>query len=659
LTLVVNFDSIPNNIQENQFVVMKRLSDLVLQFRSQPLLIQFGRLRWLIPVAVISLAAVHQAGLHLFSNLFSERWRPTAELLIYGLTGSIVTWIAVVDSLAARDEADRQLRSAYATLEANHKRLLTLQDFGQQVSAASDEQAVLELAAQAPLQLTDARGSTIVTFNDEKDQLKLDMAWGLSDDYLRALRNRMDEGIPSARCRACSTLKTDSESDCPLFEGLHHVTQTEGIGGLICLPMELDQERVGVITAYFPSPDGPPEDQVRLLNILSGAIGAMLDNLRVRTRQVHTLSALDHASQAGNLGTTVLSDFADRIVKITISGWDAQSGAVFLFDRETQTWTCCACHGLGNDLSDSRFALALEFARRAQTSGTLIVSPDLASESADRLGSAAAAPLVAEGQIFGAIFLGANRKRAFNSRHTELLNAMSHQIALALWNTQLYDQLNQFAVLKERYRLSREIHDGLAQTLAYLNLQAERLERLVVTGQSEEAAREINTMRHSIRTAYGESREAIEGLRFNLERPDEMVIRLREFVSQFNSQTGIQAQVTIEPDQLMVAPATALQLLRIVQEALTNIRKHAQASRVEIYLKASGDELEMSITDNGRGFPGNSQADPAHRHFGLESMRERARSLDGALTVATGPGQGTRITVAVPLNDVQKVAVLN
>jgi signal transduction histidine kinase len=421
--------------------------------------------------------------------------------------------------------------------------------------------------------------------------------------------------------------------------------------------MVLEQERVGVITAYFPSPDGPPEDQVRLLNILSGAISAMLDNLRTRTRQVHTLYALDSVSQADNTNPSALSDFADQVVKITVAGWDAQAGGVFLFDRESDTWTCCARHGLGSDLTDARFALALEFARRVQASGTLIISPELQADPAGRLLSAAAAPLIAEGRIFGAIFLGANRKRAFNSRHTEFLNTMSHQVALAIWNTQLYDQLNQLAVLKERYRLSREIHDGLAQTLAYLNLQSERLGRLVAAGQNEEAVREIDMMRHSIRSAYVESREAIEGLRFKVERPDDMVARLQEFVDQFNCQTGIQAQVTVEPKDLSVLPATALQLLRIAQEALANIRKHAQASRVEIYLKGSDEELELSITDNGRGLPDSLEVGSPHRHFGLDSMRERARSLDGALTVATGPGQGTRITVAIPLGDARKVAV--
>ena len=100
-----------------------------------------------------------------------------------------------------------------------------MHDLGQRLSSADDEQAVLELAAQAPLQLTAARASTVVSFDNERDRLKLDMAWGLSETYLSALRSRMDEGIPAARCRTCVPLRTKATSDCPLFVGLQTVAQ--------------------------------------------------------------------------------------------------------------------------------------------------------------------------------------------------------------------------------------------------------------------------------------------------------------------------------------------------------------------------------------------------------------------------------------------------
>ena len=631
---------------------MNTVSGMISRFRATPIHVHLRWVRWMLPVVVLVMAGIHQMGLHYLVSFLPAVLHPEAELLIYGLTGSVVAWFGlsrIADSVAAQEQAENQLRTAYARLEASHSQLLTLQDFGRQISAAGNEQAVLELAAQAPLRLTEARGTTIITFDEQREHLKLDLAWGLSDTYLGALRSRMEMGIPMGRCLTCGTLKTDASSDCPLFEGMQQAARAEGIGGLLCLPINREQVRVGIISAYFPSADGPPEDQVRLLNILSGHIGAMLDNLRTRSRQVHTLYALDRASQTTNYGIQALREFADQVLKITTTGWDAQAGGLFLFDRQTQSWSCSARSGLGDDMLDARFSFALDYVHRAQTTGSLVISSELAPADSAGFFSAAVAPLMTEGQVLGAIFLGATRKRAFTNRHVDFLTTMSHQIALTVWNTQLYNQLDQMAVLKERFRLSREIHDGLAQTLGYLNLQTDRLAGLVGTGRTADAILEIELMRQSLQAAYVESREAIEGLRLEIERPDEMVARLREVVGQFQRQSGIQAQLSVDPLEISVPPAIALQLLRIVQEALGNVRKHSKASRVDVHLKLTGKEMEISVADDGQGFPEVMLPDLTRQHFGLATMRERAASVGGALSVATGPGQGTRVTVAVPL----------
>ena len=637
---------------------MKHLFDHFSSLWSAPLHTRLRLLRWAIPFIVLSLAAIHQIGSHILVRTLSENWQEQIELLLYTLTGSIVAYLGlswIADSIAAHTEAESRLRTAYADSEANHQRLQTMHNLGRQVSTADSEQGVLELAVQAPLQLTGALASAVVTFDDDKDRLKLDMAWGLSDQYLHAMRQRMEEGIPAGRCRTCVALKTYASSDCPLFVGLHQEAQAEGIGGLICLPMTQEQERLGVISAYFPSPDGPPEDQVRLLYALVGAITAMLESLRRRTRQVDTLYALKQASQTTELGVSALSDFSQQVLNTITSGWGAQAGGLFLHDENTQAWTCRARRGLGEDVSDPRFNLALETVRKAYHSGSTVILPEINPEDECGLPSIAAAPLIAEGKKLGAIFLGSQRRRAFQSRHNELLDTMALQIALAIRNFQLYDQLGQLAVLKERYRLSREFHDGLAQTLASLNLQAERLETLIHMQKNDAATQEIGEMRQTIYSAYGDVREAIEGLRLELAQPDQMAPLLAETVAQFSRQTGIEAQLTVEPQGLPVAPATALQLMRIVQEALANVRKHAQASQAEISLRDIENKLELTITDNGRGFPDTLPEDLGQHHFGLTTMRERARSLGGALTIATGIHQGTRITVAVPNSKIQKM----
>ena len=621
------------------------------------------RLRWAVPALVVALAAVHQVVVRAALAGMSPSWARWVELALYGLTGSVVAWIGLTWLAAQashRAQAETRLRQAFEELEQNHAKLLKLHDLGRLVAAADDEQSLFELAAQAPVQLTGAKGSTVVTFDAQRDKLQLDMAWGLSEPYLHALRSRIRQGIPSKRCQGCTKLRIEASSDCPLFEGLHAAAEAEGIRSLLCVPVIHEEERVGVISAYFPSADGPPEDQARLLVILGGAITAVLESLRLRTRQANTLPRLGRLGRAvpETTSTDVIGELTAQALAIAATGWESEAGGIFLHDDEHRTWSCRARRGLGDTLTDPRFSLGLELCRQAHATGSPIVIADLEAgaeipaTAGHGLRSAMAAPLIADGLTLGAFFLGAHQRRRFNEHHTDLLAAMTHQIALAIRNAQLYAQLGRMAVVEERYRLAREIHDGLAQTLGYLGLQAERLGHLIDAGETDKAAGELGEMRQAIRGGYVDAREAIDGLRLSVAEPDQLSARLAEYVADFSSQSGIEADFVTEPEEVTTDPETALQVLRIAQEALTNVRKHARANRVNVLLRDSADEIQFTITDDGAGFPhrggdGRGTRGSRFRSHGLASMRERAESLGGALTVATEPGQGTRITGTV------------
>lgn len=626
------------------------------QLRAAPLHFQLRRIRWLMPVIVLLLAALHQLLLQNSVEMFFPLWAEAMRLLVYTFTGSIVAWIGLTwlaTAVAQRAEAEIDLRAAYGELEANHQKLLALHDLGQNVATANDKQAVFELAARAPLHLTGASSSTVVTFDgaNGENRLKLDMAWGLGENYLKALRHRIDAGVLSDRCRTCTVLHAHADGDCPLFVGLQEQARQEGIRSLVCLPIVQANERIAILSAYFPSADGPPEDQIRLLNILGGVIAAALESLQTRQRQTKTLHALDRATQSAD----ALDDLAVQVLNIAVSGWEAEAGGLFLYDEATQTWSCSAQYNLGASWSEPRFDLGLDMARRTLGHKIPLIISDMGAGLAHGLQAVAAAPLVTKGQTLGALFLGSSRPQALNDAHRELLATMAHQMALAIRNAQLYLKLGQMAVVEERYRLSREFHDGLAQTLSYLGLQSERLERLLQTGQVDTAVAEFTEMRRSIRAAYVDVREAIDGLRLGMESVGQLAARLGEYATEFTRQTGLPVNFTAVPDQINVPPSSALQLLRIAQEALTNVRKHAQATEVDVRLRQLEGELELTITDNGRGFSDKLPADRKYRSYGLASMRERTESLDGTLTVATQSGQGTRITVVVPMPEPERM----
>jgi two-component system nitrate/nitrite sensor histidine kinase NarX len=134
---------------------------------------------------------------------------------------------------------------------------------------------------------------------------------------------------------------------------------------------------------------------------------------------------------------------------------------------------------------------------------------------------------------------------------------------------------------------------------------------------------------------------------------------LAEYVEDFEDRTGIETdfQVGETVDRLALAPEAELQLLRIVQESLTNVRKHAGARHAWVTLRCSPDQVELTIADDGRGF--DPRLPHGRQHVGLAGMRERAYSLGGALTLATSPGQGTRLTISAPINTPRPTALVD
>jgi signal transduction histidine kinase len=610
-----------------------------------------GELRWLVPLVLLGLAALHQLALHWLRPLVPPEYHFGLAVALYGLSGSVVAWLALgwlSKNMVRQEQMEADLRTAYESLAETHRQLLAVHDIGREIASAADMQQVLELAARAPVDLAGAKGSVVVTW--DQDRLKLDMAWGLSDDYLHGLRQRMDAGVPAGRCQGCDHLSAHVSGDCPLFVGVQDLAQTEGIQSLICLPLSRGQERTGIITAYFPSPDGPPEEQIQLLNIVATEIASALDGIHLRANQMATLYAVEHLGQT----ELDLGDLLEQILDTTLAGWGAPGGALFLYNEADAIWHHWAQRGLGSDADPGPFDLAMRLAEEVRLGGQPLLIPDL-SEQTDNdvtavggLGSAAAAPLLAGGEMLGALVMVADRPNLFEPRQAPFFQAIAHQASLAISNAQLHAQVQQMAVLEERYRLSREMHDGLAQTLSALGWQLDRLKKMVADGRLEVLEPEIALGQRMVREAYMDAREAIDGLRLVVDHSGGLASALAEYIADFERRTGIEATLELEQELPPISAEAELQLLRIVQEALINVRKHAMAKHAWVRLQAprSNAKVTLTIADDGQGF------DPTlprgRGHVGLSTMRERAQSQGGEFTVVTGPKQGTRVTVTLP-----------
>jgi nitrate/nitrite-specific signal transduction histidine kinase len=229
-----------------------------------------------------------------------------------------------------------------------------------------------------------------------------------------------------------------------------------------------------------------------------------------------------------------------------------------------------------------------------------------------------------------------------------LAAAICETLAVAIANRRLAAQNARLAILEERDRIARELHDGMAQTLAAIAMHAERVRGALAEGNPAAARVAIDHIERASDAAYADVREAIVGLRAGT--AGDFPAALQQTADWFEDTTEITVHVDATlTDTHALPPLAELQLLRIVQESLTNIRKHAAASQVWITLAPDPDAgVRLTVRDDGAGFDPDHVPRHGRQHFGLLIMRERAESLGGALTITTAPGHGTTISVTLP-----------
>ncbi|MGD8472550.1 MAG: histidine kinase N-terminal 7TM domain-containing protein [Anaerolineae bacterium] len=211
------------------------------------------------------------------------------------------------------------------------------------------------------------------------------------------------------------------------------------------------------------------------------------------------------------------------------------------------------------------------------------------------------------------------------------------------------------ATLQERELLAQELHDGIVQNLGFLNLQAQAARQYLRSGRGDAALDSLDRLSEVALAMQSDTREVIGDL-LTVSQPSEGLCSvIRRAVGRFQDHTGMPVDLELGEDLDAICssealpPVAGVQLLRILQEALANVRKHAGTpSQIGVALTADGGQLQMIIVDNGPGF------DPAHdsgdKHYGLLVMRQRAERIGGELAVHSTPGQGTRVEVCVPLD---------
>ncbi|HOX45315.1 MAG TPA: sensor histidine kinase [Myxococcota bacterium] len=202
----------------------------------------------------------------------------------------------------------------------------------------------------------------------------------------------------------------------------------------------------------------------------------------------------------------------------------------------------------------------------------------------------------------------------------------------------LEKELGHLAVMEERARLSREIHDGLGASLSSLIIQSEYLHTLA---KEPELKNEIRELKEVAEESIDELRRSISMMRDDFE----LVPALEDYCANFGQRTGIQVEFRMTGRLPRLDGELLLAAFRVLQESLTNVRKHAQAKRVEVALSHLEGRLRLSVQDDGRGFDFQGTL---KGHYGLTNMRERARHYGGEVTIQSAQGQGCQVVFEIP-----------
>jgi len=293
----------------------------------------------------------------------------------------------------------------------------------------------------------------------------------------------------------------------------------------------------------------------------------------------------------------------------------------------------------------------LEAAHRSHSS----LYPETNASRSDRLAcpamgrdisAAAIIPLRLEGQVLGIFWVGREVSHSFSPADLSGLERLAAQAVIALEHALMAAHLQSLAMMEERGRIAREMHDGLAQILGYVSVELQTIELFTKDGKQESALAELEQARHNVQLAQADVRENILSLRTTLSGNAGLLPALREYVEEYGIQTGIEARFACSLfNDPPLSPLAEAQIVRIVQEALTNVRKHSQAKNVQVRLVQRNDCLSITISDDGMGFEFANK----RGHYGLLTMRERAESAGGGLTVNSQLGQGTQVELWVPV----------
>jgi signal transduction histidine kinase len=436
---------------------------------------------------------------------------------------------------------------------------------------------------------------------------------------------------------------------------------------------------LGTFSLYWPEPRGPTPQHLQIINQIARLVAFAIE----RKQAAEALNASEQVAR-GQVEALIYSldvlatasepeKFLGKMLSTICRQLSGLSAALWLYDEPTESMTLQLIADSTGTLDFHKDGIVaksqlswgknagyqeLVFAACPVLCEDVATDPRLCGEMRDYflmtgVKKFLAVPMLAEGRVRGMITVRHTERPPYRSEEVELAQALAHQVMLAIRLTEVGEQSRQTAVLAERNRMARDVHDTLAQGFTGVIVQLEAAEYAISEGDRQDANRHLRQAGELARRGLSEARRSVHALKPQALERVNFWEALKGIVK--STTLGTTLQTTFEAKgKVPVLPASWQEnLLRIGQEALSNTLKYARAKHFRTHLASNARGFRLELCDDGHGFRVNEQ----HDGVGLTGMRERVQEMGGELKIVSSRGKGTKITVILPQEAVRRVAV--
>ncbi len=604
---------------------------------SQSLYRRIGRLRWQAAFFALLLVLLHQWIEHAYL-FYLPRWTHfLTQVTFYGLVGPTLAWLALTslrNQVGETEQAERETRRSRDELAKVNRRLEFLISVERRITETADEEELISTILKLPEQVLSTQGVSLIRHDQHGKPMPAYHHGRLSPDEFKRWAAHLASEQDNAACHTCKAKQASNDSPCPL---LNEAPEALQVSSVYCLDLTRGDRFFGTLNIYLADDHHLTAEQEDLLQVMSSSMSMALESHLLRAKELETFHQLRELRTLDDLDKQLKLVLSNTLRALELAG-----GAVYLVRSENLN--AIEIRRSENGPSDD-FLVSIASAVKESQAPILTGDLDLTPQDSSDGHSLLVAPLRSEAGWLGSLVLWTDPGSKISARQVRIVESVATQASLLIENHLLFQKVEYKASLEERSRLAREIHDGLSQTLGYLKLRMAQTIGWQEAGREEAVRKSLLDIEDQLQQAYIDAREAIDGLRMD-PREASFSSWLESLYQEFSEASQIQVVAEATPE-LNLSPVANAQLLRIIQEALGNVRKHAMASKVWITWNQDQHWLTLRVRDDGCGF--DPEQLPIISHHGLRIMKERAELIGADFQLSSRPGGGTQIEVRLPL----------